>query len=361
MASVIGQAVRRSRRQLGFSTKTLAEHTGVAAKDIGDIEVGRGALAASALMRIARAMGLPSSVFLTDESARKATPPLDRVKFFHAADAPVLSEADVAFLMREVTRSHVFADLANPRVRLDDHYEPTKPGATPWRQGYELAASLRTKLGLGPAPVASIRTVVEDLLGILLVRHAFADSRLRAVAVRAHRGRLIVVSKSLPIPLLRVSIAHELCHHICDLGPNESRGESEDVDAEPLAGIESGEERRARAFAVMFLAPSQLLRETFGQPLRQFRTEDAAHAAATSLAQTSGIGATAALWHLFHLQYLDAEEEDVQAWQRFLVGGPAHPGLEPNHGDQDGLLRAIDAALASEEIDPEQADRLRSL
>lgn len=361
MDSAIGQAVQRSRQQLGLSTATLAEQAALPKSDIEDLEAGKGTLAASALMGVARAMGLPPTAFLTDENATVVRPPLDRARFFHADNAPVLAESDVASIMRETTRAQIFSGLVEARLRLEEHFQPSKPGGKPWRQGYDLAASLRTKLDLGSERILSAQRVIEDKLGILVTKHAFTDSRLRAAAVRADKGRLIVVSKRLSTPLLRVSLAHELCHHICDLHPNEALGELDEAKLEEFTGADTGEERRAKAFAVMFLAPAALLRELFEQPNHQFQTTDKAVGAAKSLAAHCGIGAVAALWHLFHLNYLTDEESEVQSWQRHLGAVTMPAEFEPSFGDQDGLLRAIDAALASDDIDEDHADRLRRL
>lgn len=358
--TTIGQAVQRTRQQLGLSTTTLAHQADVDDSDLIELESGKRSVGASVLLRLARAMGLPPTAFLTDDAARVANPALNRAKFFHATNAPMLSEADIVALAREITRARMFAELARPRVTLDD-FEPSKPGGRPWRQGYDLAATLRSKLGLLATPIVSMAGLLEDDLGILVARHAFADSRLRAAAIRAPDARLVAVSRRLSIALLRVSLAHELCHHLCDLQPNEALGEADDVSIEGFSGAESGEEQRAKAFAVMLLAPSALVREMFGPPDRQFATASKAIDAARALAARCGLGTTAALWHLFHLHYLVDQETDVQLWQRGAGKETSLDGFEPSYGDQDGLLRAIDRALASDEIDPDQAERLRHL
>jgi transcriptional regulator with XRE-family HTH domain/Zn-dependent peptidase ImmA (M78 family) len=358
--SAIGRAVKRSRGELGLSTSTLAQQVGVAEGTLEELEAGKRDLPANVLMRLARAMGLAATSFLTNSNADAAKPALEKAKFFHATDAPVLSEADVIALAREVTRSQVFSDLVRPQVRLDE-YEPTKPGAKPWRNGYDLAGSIRTALGLVSEPIQNVQRLLEDKLGILVAKRAFTDGRLRAVAVRSPKGRLVVVSNRLPIPLLRVSIAHEFCHHLCDLEANDSMSESDDVSLEGFSGTEPADEQRAKAFAVMFLAPSPLVRELFGAPTHQFATAPKALNAAGKLAARCGISTTASLWHLFHLRYLTDQEYDVQVWQRHVGSEVSLADFEQSSGDADGLLRAIDAALAADEIETDQAEWLRSL
>lgn len=355
----IGRAVKRSRGELGLSTATLAQQVGIAEDDLKEMEAGRRNLPANVLMRLARAMGLAATSFLSSSSADAAKPALDRAKFFHAVDAPVLSETDVIAIAREVTRSQVFADLVKPVVRLDS-YELTKPGAKPWRNGYDLASSLRAALGLGSESIPNVQRLLEDKLGVLVTKHAFSDGRLRGVAVRSSKGRLAAVSNRLPTPVLRVTIAHELCHHVCDLEPNDTISESDET-REGFSGSDSGVEQRAKAFAVMFLAPSSLVRELFGAPNHQFATAAKALDAASVLGARCGISTTASLWHLFHLKYLSDEEHDVHVWQRQVSREAALSDFEQTSGSSDGLLRAIEAALAADEIEADHADWLRRL
>lgn len=355
----IGRAVKRSRGELGLSAATLAQQVGIAEDDLKEMEAGRHDLPANVLMRLARAMGLAATSFLSNSNAEAAKPALDQAKFFHEVDAPVLSETDVIAIAREVTRSQVFADLAKPVVRLDN-YELTKPGAKPWRNGYDLASTLRTALGLGAESILNVQRLLEDKLGVLVTKHAFSDGRLRGVAVRSSKGRLVVVSNRLPTPVLRVTIAHELCHHVCDLEPNDTISESDET-REGFSGSDPGVEQRAKAFAVMFLAPSSLVRELFGAPIHQFATAAKALDAASVLGARCGISTTASLWHLFHLKYLSDEEQAVQVWQRQVSREAALSEFEQMSGSSDGLLRAIEAALAADEIETDHADWLRRL
>jgi Zn-dependent peptidase ImmA (M78 family) len=205
-----------------------------------------------------------------------------------------------------------------------------------------------------------VQRLVEDKLGVLVTKHAFSDGRLRGVAVRSSKGRLAAVSNRLPTGLLRVTIAHELCHHVCDLEPNDTISESNDETREGFEGSDPSVEQRAKAFAVMFLAPSTIVRELFGPPNHQFTTAAKALDAAGRLGARCGISTTASVWHLFHLKYLVDVEHDVQVWQR-QVKEAALSDFEQTSGSSDGFLRAVDAALAADEIETDHADWLRRL
>lgn len=362
MSSTIANAVKRTRDELGLTTTTLAQQAGVPEPELTEFERGNHALAASALTRLARAMGVPPTSFLTDERAREVRSALAHARFFHPTDAPVLSEADTVALARELSRAQVFADLVAPRVDLDAEYAPTRPGARPWRNGYDLASSLRSRLARSAtAPILNVQELLEDELGILVARHAFADRRLREVAVRGPKARLVVVSNRLSKSLLRISLAHGLCHHLCDLEPNDSLSEGDHSSPDGFSTSDSGEEQRAKAFAVMFLAPRALVRELFGAPAHQFVEPGRALGAASQLAAECGIGQTAALWHLFHLEYLSDRESDIQSLQLRVSFVEPPSAFEQSFAGHDGLLRAVERALANDEIGPDQADWLRSL
>lgn len=310
-------------------------------------------------MRLARAMGLPAASFLSDSNAETVKSPLERAQYFHAADAPLLSETDIITLAREVSRSQVLAELVQSKVL--ENYETTKPGSKPWRNGYDLANTLRDELGLHDR-IQNLQVLLEDKLGILVAKHAFSDVRLRGVAVRSSNGRLAAVSSRLPTPLLRISLAHELCHHLCDLSANDTIAESGDeTDEVDGSGSDPAVERRAKAFAVMFLAPSALVREMFGSPAHQFTTASKALDRARELSARCGLSTTASLWHLFHLKYLSDREHDIEVWQCQVGKDDVLSDFEQTSGSSDGLQRAIDAALAADEIETDQANWLRSL
>jgi len=363
VTSIIGHAVRLNREALGLSLPTLARQVDIPESILrgfeqagSDPEIG-----VSVLSRLARTMGLPPTAFLTEANATRATSPVASARFFHAGDVPVLSEPDVVAIARNLTRAEVFAEMVVPRVDLSA-FQPREPGPKPWRNGYDFASTLRTRLGLGIAPIDSVQLVLEDQLGILVAQHAFTDPRIRAVAVRGTRGRLVVVSTRQPSTLARVSLAHELCHHLCDLAPNTALADEERGAREAFGTSGSdGEEERAKAFAVMFLAPRGLVREALGDAARQFRNPERALEAASMLASRAGMSPIASLWHLFHLDYLTDDESAIEQLARHVPANVSSAGFERPLGGPDGFMRAIETARAADDIDEDQADRLRAL
>ena len=63
----IGDKVRRARNQLGWTTKMLAEKTGLSQSYISEIENGHKSPSAKAVMRLAATLSLPGDYLLRDD------------------------------------------------------------------------------------------------------------------------------------------------------------------------------------------------------------------------------------------------------------------------------------------------------
>lgn len=161
------------------------------------------------------------------------------------------------------------------RTRLSFGPEPCDMGsaAAPAKHGYRLARKLRERLGLGAAPIADLRALLDERLGVRVEPHRFAGAGPSAAAVLDHRraAALILLDPSAQAVkrnprLLRVAMAHELCHLLFDPPQGHGVGLSLDLAAEqtaeagsPRAPTEAQEalEKRARAFAAELLLPAE--------------------------------------------------------------------------------------------------------
>jgi hypothetical protein len=155
------------------------------------------------------------------------------------------------------------------------------------RQGYRLADRLRTDLGLGGDPAPDLRVLCEDLLGIAVSRAPFTTSALRAASILdADRSAAAAVLSSVDPELVsnprlvRVCLAHELCHLLFDpatagcvqvaLDDRDTVGRR--AKTSPLALRES----RAKGFAAEFLIPRKGVAALLGE--RTDATTDAVEA-----------------------------------------------------------------------------------
>ena len=132
--------------------------------------------------------------------------------------------------------------------------------------------------------------------------------------------------------------------------------DSESYTSESFSMERSPEEKRARAFAIMFLAPRGAVREMLGPANHQWSFRDASDA--ISRCRTHfGIGFEAMTWHLFHLEYFSFHDEVAKL---------------PSYGDgidvtgfetsvvRDSLQTRVQEALRRDAISAERARLIAS-
>ena len=215
--------------------------------------------------------------------------------------SPSVGKRDVVELARLMIDLHA---SGGGRSAIDEARRcvPLEEAATPpWYQGYELAESLHDNLD--PEYVEGESVDIEDIIekqGVTIVDRQLSDGAIRGVAVdgERHRPGILVNSRNSanahPFGR-RFTLAHEFCHLLFD----------RDVGAH--LAIASGPwapqdvERRANAFAAMFLMPNELVRRAVSALAGSLETKDAVHSVANRL-QTSF---ESTLWHLKNLGYID--------------------------------------------------------
>ena len=172
-----------------------------------------------------------------------------------------------------------------------------------WQQGYDLAEELHDELQLNGSWI-DIEAVL-DQLGIVVLHRSFADLHIRAISlVGPHHVPTVVVNDrflyGVAPPTRRFTLTHELCHLLFDRGA----GQRLAVASGPWAP--RGIEQRANAFAAMFLMPLELVERAaarISEPLTSI-------AGVRAVAQALGVGARAAVEHLYHLLLIDEPDRD---------------------------------------------------
>ena len=215
--------------------------------------------------------------------------------------SPSIGKRDVVELAR------LMIDLHTPqrgRYAIDEARRsvPLKEAATPpWYQGYELAESLHDDLDpeFAEGESVDIERIIEKQ-GVTIVDRQLSDGTIRGIALdgERHRPGILVNSRNIanahPFGR-RFTLAHEFCHLLFD----------RDVGAH--LAIASGPwaphdvERRANAFAAMFLMPNELVRRAISALAGSLETKDAV----LSVANRLRTGFESTLWHLKNLGYID--------------------------------------------------------
>jgi hypothetical protein len=171
---------------------------------------------------------------------------------------PNLSEDDAATLLSVLDAARTSQPEPSLLLELtEDRTPPTRDLA--WEEGYELALETLERLNLGQGGDRFINmNTVAAALGISVTDVEVTDQSLRGVAIAGPGlSPTIVVNRrakwNRTNPGLRFTIAHELAHILSD------RGSARAVTHSSTPWAPEAVERRANAFAAMFLMPYRLV------------------------------------------------------------------------------------------------------
>lgn len=354
----LGRRLSARRQEAHLSSAALAQRANVALADVEAFEAGRGGLGASALVRLARILGVPEGSFLHTSAPEV---PAHREPSFllkEVAQGAALSLADRTALTAQLYRARSFAQLGeilnSPCLARQFQPRPAKQNQ-PYIPGYDLALKVRKLIGNEQDPLRELRSCIEDTFNILVVEHRFDDARIQAAACRSGDARLIAISPAIAYePARRAILGHELAHQLADLAEDDAITDRDAPD-ERYSARRPPEEQRASAFSIMLLAPRRALASLLGS--RKLGREEAP-SVISSCRQKYGVGFEAMTWHLFHLGYLDVPEEVAEELAREDDGLDVSGFEAP---PSDALSRRIEDALARHLISEGRARILRDV
>jgi len=134
-----------------------------------------------------------------------------------------------------------------------------------WNQGYQLAEEVLQALSLPKQAdnIVSIHSVLQRL-SIRWHETTFEDSTIRAIAAASPKHHpAVLINKNSEMNRhnhgQRFTLAHELCHILFD----RSRGQKLTIASGPWAPPDI--EKRANAFAAMFLMPPDLIKKAINE------------------------------------------------------------------------------------------------
>ena len=222
--------------------------------------------------------------------------------------------AEAASIIRVQLRLQRWLGIETERESFAPSNDYGSPMTPAWRVGYRLAEDARRTLGLDESPIASMRALVEDRLGIPVVQVDLRQNIAGATVVTEDedggeaRGVILNASgANANVWIRRATLAHELGHLLFD--PNERL---QNVRVDPYGQSEADPqsheletdyvEQRANAFAIAFLAPLEAVRRMVSSPPSNESVVDVMH--------TYGLSHTAARYHVRNAHF---GEYDVPA------------------------------------------------
>lgn len=311
----IENAFRTQREELGVTTRQVAGAANVASKVVEDAETDADRLTIRQLEHLAFVLGLDPAQLSAHERAG-ADPALGfRLRVLKRDET---APRDVSLTPGTVLRFSEAASIILAQSRLQGWlcktseaagFEPSPDYGPPaWRKGYELAVLVREHLGIGRAPIRSMRELVEYRLGIPVVQLELPVAIAGAtISASGHRGIVLnTKGANANVWIRRATLAHELAHILFDPEPRllsvrvDSYAQME-RNTEGADGSPDEVEQRANAFAVEFLAPREAVKQLVPD-VAEVRAEDI-----ENVMSRFGIGRAAARFHVRNAWWRQAE------------------------------------------------------
>lgn len=380
--NVVARALRSTRDAMRLDQETFSALLAVDIAEVQAWEAGTRNASSNDLVRCARALALTVEEVLAGELSQASMPSL----FLRAAGHggrlnDVLDLSSDLALFVEVARAldrlqHVACEPAPPL--------PTPPTEALWGTGHapyradELATWLRAQLGITTAHIPSMRAIYERLnVGIVWARQAEMSPFVDGASLRSPRPTVLVHLVEGPACWwrTRMTLAHELCHLLCDFADERSSlalvsptstGDTEAAPGSRAAGARTFRlfqdfawiEQRASAFASHFLVPDDSLRNVLSG------RDPVAEDSVTAVCSAFGVGRITAVSRIKHVFRL-SEDLRLQMLRRPHEERHAHkhPDLAPpRSGLRAGvLLNEVANALADGRIDRVEAHRVLGL
>lgn len=351
----LGRRLAARRAEARLDVPTLAARASVEARLIERFERGEGGLAVGALTRIASVLGVPAAGLISTALPEERAP-VEPSALLLARRTAVLREADLRMLDEVIHRGRAFVEVGQ-LLSVEDLSQRFTPGSAPVREafldGYACARQVR---GLLPEfrgqPLRHLKRLIEDRFNILVVRRPFENAAILGAACRSGPSRVLVLNASLKHEAeIRMTLAHELCHHLKDLESDGARID-EKMDGTPGFSLESPpEEKRARAFAAMLLAPEEALHRELSPPRGLGHELQAAGELVRRARHVFGLGFDAMAWHLFNMGYIESRETVLALLAATRMGAELDEvnGFEELEAE-DGLERRARTALREDLI-----------
>jgi Zn-dependent peptidase ImmA (M78 family) len=217
--------------------------------------------------------------------------------------SPTLSEADVYMLAEVLIKQYSRSVDQNSQLEKLSRNVPPNEGSLIWEQGYNLAESLHDVLNL-TGDWVDVATFIRTLR-IRRLSRELNDTGIRGCSIAGPQHMpTIVINKSSRYSkntaAIRFTIAHELCHLLYD----RSYGKKLAIASGPWAP--ESIEKRANAFAAMFLMPPHLIQRAVADspdPITEL-------VGAKAVARKLHVGVVAAIEHLYNLTLMTRMERD---------------------------------------------------
>lgn len=213
---VLGERLKAARKARGLTQDAVAKQLGILRTTLVAIEKGERRVSPAELIDLAGMFGRPVSEFLSQRDNKQPFVPQFRLP----PNQTGVTETELisaAVELEALARDYVeLEELCGPvtRPNYPQPYSLEIPGVTPEQRGEEVAAEERTRLGLGDGPIADLRALVEEAVG-LRVFYLDLPSRVGGMfACNDDLGACVAINRKHPSARGNWSLAHEYGHFL---------------------------------------------------------------------------------------------------------------------------------------------------
>lgn len=212
----LGERLKDARKARGLTQEAVATKLGILRTTLVAIEKGERKVAPGELIEMAKMFGRPVSEFVSKRTNKEPFVPQFRLP----AGQQNVTETEVvsaAMELESLARDYLELEEINAAV-MRPTFPPTYvldvPGATPEQRGEEVAAEERTRLGLGDGPIADLRALLEEAVGVRVFYLNLPPKVGGLFACNDELGACIAINRSHPPTRGNWSLAHEYGHFL---------------------------------------------------------------------------------------------------------------------------------------------------
>lgn len=254
----LGKLLQQARKQSGLTQADAAKLLGVGRTTLTAVEAGQRPLQASELLKLAEAYGRNVSDFVRGRPVVEPFAPQFRsaaTAATHTAESAIAQT--VTHLEELCTNYYELEQICDQPLRYNYPSLYTYGRLNTEQAAEGLAIAERNRLGLGSAPIPSLRDVLEQAVGLRIFYLPFHDYKYSAFyAYDPQLGGCIALNQNHPKDRSRMSLAHEYAHFL-------AHRHAPDVSYEGQYQRLPERERFANSFAAYFLMPTSSVQARF--------------------------------------------------------------------------------------------------
>ncbi len=212
----LGARLKDARKNRGLTQEAVSVKLDIKRTTLVAIEKGDRRVTPGELIEMAKMYGRPVSEFVSRRANKEPFVPQFRLPLGQIS----VEESELiasAMELEDLARDYVELEEMNDSVRrpvFPPTYALDLPGVTPEQRGEEVAAEERTRLGLGDAPVADIRSLLEEAVGLRVFYLDLPAKVGGLFACNDELGACIAINRNHPPTRGNWSLAHEYGHFL---------------------------------------------------------------------------------------------------------------------------------------------------